>query len=141
MRQGLRTLSMRFRPRFLTLGPTLGPCCRRKMLTTAASLTGWDAALMTIQPKGSGEVIFSTGTSIASKYGCISGPEILPPAVKRLPCPSAGGQHCGSLLHKSPGQTAITCPGQGPSTRVSPLTDSAALADQSVVLRSNSGQE
>ncbi len=44
-RQGLRTLSMWFRPRFLTLGPTLGPCCRRKMLTTDASLTGWGAVL------------------------------------------------------------------------------------------------
>ncbi len=42
-RQGLRTLSMWFRPRFLTLGPTLGLCCRRKMLTTDASLTGWGA--------------------------------------------------------------------------------------------------
>ncbi len=39
--------------------------------------------------------------------GCISGPEILPPAVKRLPCPSAGGQHGGSLLHKSSGRTAV----------------------------------
>ncbi|KAI2666023.1 Transposon Ty3-I Gag-Pol polyprotein [Labeo rohita] len=44
-RQGLRTLSMWFRPRFLTLGPTLGPCCRRKMLTTDASLKGWGAVL------------------------------------------------------------------------------------------------
>ncbi len=44
-RQGLHTLSMWFRPQFLTLGPTLGPCCRRKMLTTDASLTGWGAVL------------------------------------------------------------------------------------------------
>ncbi len=44
-RQGLRTLSMWFRPRFLTLGPTLGPCCCRKMLMTDASLTGWGAVL------------------------------------------------------------------------------------------------
>ncbi len=44
-RQGLHILSMWFRPRFLTLGPTLGPCCRRKMLTTDASLTGWGAVL------------------------------------------------------------------------------------------------
>ncbi len=32
--------------------------------------------------------------------GSISGPEILPPAVERLPCPSAGGQHGGSLNHQ-----------------------------------------
>ncbi len=44
-RQGLHTLSMWFRPRFLTLDPTLGPCCHRKMLTTDASLTGWGAVL------------------------------------------------------------------------------------------------
>ncbi len=30
---------------FLTLGPTLGPYCRRKMLTTDASLTGWGVVL------------------------------------------------------------------------------------------------
>ncbi len=36
-RQGLHTLSMWFRPRFLTLGPTLGP--------TDAFLTGWGAVL------------------------------------------------------------------------------------------------
>ncbi len=44
--------------------------------------------------------------------GSISGPEILPPAVERLPCPSAGGQHGGSLLHKSPGRTAFVPPEQ-----------------------------
>ncbi len=44
--------------------------------------------------------------------GSISGPEILPPAVERLPCPSAGGQHSGSLLHKSPGRTAFAPPEQ-----------------------------
>ncbi len=44
-RQGLRTLSMWFRPRFWLWVPTLGPCCRRKMLTTDASLTGWGAVL------------------------------------------------------------------------------------------------
>ncbi len=44
--------------------------------------------------------------------GSISGPEILPPAVERLPCPSAGGQHGGSLLHKSPGRTAFAPPEQ-----------------------------
>ncbi|KAI2663287.1 Tyrosine recombinase slr0733 [Labeo rohita] len=44
--------------------------------------------------------------------GCISGPEILSPAVKRLPCPSAGGQHSGGLLHKSPGRTAFAPPEQ-----------------------------
>ncbi|KAL0202971.1 hypothetical protein M9458_000989 [Cirrhinus mrigala] len=44
-RQGLRTLSIRFRPWFLTLGPTLGPCCRRKMLMTDASLMGWGVVL------------------------------------------------------------------------------------------------
>ncbi len=44
--------------------------------------------------------------------GSISGPEILPPAVERLPFPSAGGQHGGSLLHKSPGRTAFTPPEQ-----------------------------
>ncbi len=44
--------------------------------------------------------------------GSISGPEILPTAVERLPCPSAGGQHSGSLLHKSPGRTAFTPPEQ-----------------------------
>lgn len=31
--------------------------------------------------------------------GCISDSEIIPPAVKGLPCPSAGGQYCSSLLH------------------------------------------
>ncbi len=44
--------------------------------------------------------------------GSISVPEILPPAVERLPCPSAGGQHGGSLLHKSPGRTAFAPPEQ-----------------------------
>ncbi len=44
--------------------------------------------------------------------GSISGPEILPPAVERLPFPSAGGQHGGSLLHKSPGRTAFAPPEQ-----------------------------
>ncbi len=39
--------------------------------------------------------------------GSISGPEILPPAVERLPCPSACGQNGGSLLHKSTGRTAF----------------------------------
>ncbi|XDV19288.1 hypothetical protein PO909_024787 [Leuciscus waleckii] len=40
--------------------------------------------------------------------GCISGPEIFSPPVERLTCPSAGGQHSGSLLHKSPGRSALT---------------------------------
>ncbi len=34
-----------FRPRFLTLGPTLVTYCRREMLTTDSSLTGWGAVL------------------------------------------------------------------------------------------------
>ncbi len=42
-RQGLRTLSIWFRPRFLTLGQTLGPCCHRKMLMRDASLIDWGA--------------------------------------------------------------------------------------------------
>ncbi|KAI2649994.1 ORF V: Enzymatic polyprotein [Labeo rohita] len=41
----IRVTRQGFRPRFLTLGPTLGPCCHRKMLTTDASLTGWGAVL------------------------------------------------------------------------------------------------
>ncbi|KAI2642464.1 Lamina-associated polypeptide 2, isoform alpha [Labeo rohita] len=44
--------------------------------------------------------------------GCISGPEILPPAVKKLPCPSAGGQYRCGLLHKLPGRTAVAPPEQ-----------------------------
>jgi hypothetical protein len=40
--------------------------------------------------------------------GCISGPEILSPSVERLSCPSAGGQYSSSLLHKSPGRSALT---------------------------------
>ncbi|KAI2644567.1 Transposon Ty3-G Gag-Pol polyprotein [Labeo rohita] len=44
-RRGLRTLSPWLRPRFLTLGPTLGAPCRRRLLTTDASLVGWEAVL------------------------------------------------------------------------------------------------
>ncbi|KAI2668821.1 Transposon Ty3-G Gag-Pol polyprotein [Labeo rohita] len=44
-RRGLRTLSPWLRPRFLTLGPTLGAPCRRRLLTTDASLVGWGAVL------------------------------------------------------------------------------------------------
>lgn len=59
---------------------------------------------MAVQPKGSGEAVISIGTSID---GCISGPEILPPAVKGLPYPGAGGQHC-SCLYKLLGRTVFT---------------------------------
>ncbi len=45
MYQGICTLSMWFRPRCLTLGPTLGMCCHRKMLTTHTSFTGWGVVL------------------------------------------------------------------------------------------------
>ncbi len=38
--------------------------------------------------------------------------EIHPPAVKGLPCPSTGGKHCCSHLHKSPGTTAFAPPEQ-----------------------------
>ncbi|KAI2651024.1 Pantothenate kinase [Labeo rohita] len=48
--------------------------------------------------------------------GCIWGTEILPPAVKRLPCPSACGQHRGGLLHRSPGRTAVAPPEQASAT-------------------------
>jgi len=41
----LCSLSLYFRPRFLTLGPTLGACCSHRMLTTDASLTCWGAVL------------------------------------------------------------------------------------------------
>ncbi|XP_073721072.1 uncharacterized protein [Misgurnus anguillicaudatus] len=44
-RRGLRALTMWIRPRFLALGPTLGATCRRRLLTTDASLTGWGAIL------------------------------------------------------------------------------------------------
>ncbi len=40
-------------------------------------------------------------------------------------------------LRISPDRSAPGSPGQGPSTGVSPLTDSAPLADQNMVLRSN----
>ena len=107
-RQGLRTLSMWFRPRFLTLGPTLGPCCHREMLMTDASLMGWGAVLDGRPAQGiwRGHLL-ELAHQLPRNEDCISGPEILPPAVERLPCPSAGRQHIGSLLHRSPGQTAV----------------------------------
>ncbi len=67
---------------------------------------------MAVQTKGSGEVIFSLGTSIASKWWLYFGPEILSSAVKGLPCLSAGEQDWGSQLHKSPRRTAFTPPEQ-----------------------------
>ncbi|KAI2654727.1 hypothetical protein H4Q32_011510 [Labeo rohita] len=108
--EGLRTLSIWFSPRFLTLGPTLGPCCRRKMLTTDASLTGWGE--WPSSPRDLERSSSQLAHQLPRNDGCISGPEILPPAVKRLPCPSAGGQHSGGLLHKSPGRTAVAPPEQ-----------------------------
>ena len=107
-RQGLLTVSMWFRSRFLTLGPTLDPCCHRKMLMTDASLMGWGAALVGCPAQGiwRGHLL-ELAHQLPRNEDCISGPEILPPAVERLPCPSAGGQHICSLLHKSPGQTAV----------------------------------
>ncbi|XP_048030341.1 uncharacterized protein LOC125257733 [Megalobrama amblycephala] len=44
-RQCLRALDMWKKPWFLSLGPVLGALCRRKTLTTDASLTGWGAVL------------------------------------------------------------------------------------------------
>ncbi len=41
----LRALVMWKKPWFLSQGPVLGASCRRKMLTTDASLTGWGAIL------------------------------------------------------------------------------------------------
>ncbi|XP_048024136.1 LOW QUALITY PROTEIN: uncharacterized protein LOC125253920 [Megalobrama amblycephala] len=44
-RRCLRALDMWKKPWFLSQGPVLGAPCRRKMLTTDASLTGWGAIL------------------------------------------------------------------------------------------------
>lgn len=65
---------------------------------------------MAVLPKGSGEVIFSIGTSIASEWWLFLDHEIHP-AVKGPPCPSAGAQHCGSHLHELR-QTAFVPPEQ-----------------------------
>ncbi len=45
MRRCLRALIMWKKPWLLSQGPMLGASCRRKMLTTDASLTGWGAIL------------------------------------------------------------------------------------------------
>ncbi len=45
MRWNLRALVMWKKPWFLSQGPVLRASCRRKMLTTDASLTGWGAIL------------------------------------------------------------------------------------------------
>ncbi len=112
-RQGLRTLSMWFRPRFLTLGHTLGPCCCRKMLTTDASLTGWGAVLDGRPAQGiwrghllEWHINYLEMMALfrALKYFLqqLRGYHILVRVDK----------HSGSLLHKSPGRTAFTPPEQ-----------------------------
>ncbi len=83
------------------------------MLTTDASLTGWGAGLgWPSSPRDLERPSSRMAHQLPRNDGSISGPEILSPAVERLPCPSAGGQHGGSLLHKSPGRTAFAPPEQ-----------------------------
>ncbi len=112
-RQGLRTLSMWFRPRFLTLGPTLGPCCRRKMLTTDASLTGWGAVLDGRPAQG-----IWRGHLLEWHINCLEMMALFR-ALKYF-LQQLRGYHvlvrvdntAGSLLHKSPGRTAFAPPEQ-----------------------------
>ncbi|CAM4724403.1 unnamed protein product [Leuciscus chuanchicus] len=51
-RRCLRALVMWKKPWFLSQGPVLGAPCRRKLLTTDASLTGWGAILRVAHLKG-----------------------------------------------------------------------------------------
>ncbi len=108
---GPRTLSMWFKPRFFTLGPTLGTCCHRKMLTTDASLTGWGAVLDDHPAQG-----IWRGHFLDWHINCLGMMAVFS-ALKYilqqgLPCPCARGQDCGSHLHRSPGQTASMPPEQ-----------------------------
>ncbi len=61
--------------------------------------------LMTVQPKGSGEVIFSIGTSIASELWLYFRPWNTSSS-RGYHVLVRGGQGCGSHLHRLTGQTA-----------------------------------
>jgi len=107
---------------------------------------------MVVQFKGNGRVISSSGTStafelmavfLALKYFLL----FYFLSVKRLSCPSAGGQHSGSLLYKSPGRSALMQFEQNSSRFFSgprrsscqsgqyTLTDCTSKAKQSMVFR------
>ncbi len=112
-RQGLRTLSMWFRPRFSDFGShsrsvlSSQDANDRRFPHGLGCGLGWPSSPRDLERPSS-----RMAHQLPRNDGSISGPEILPPAVERLPCPSAGGQHGGSLLHKSPGRTAFAPPEQ-----------------------------
>ena len=62
---------------------------------------------MAVQLKGAGRPSSRMAHQLPRNDGSIFGPTSFPLAVERLQCSSAGGQHIGRLLHKSPGRTAL----------------------------------
>ncbi|KAI2653825.1 putative V-type proton ATPase subunit H 2 [Labeo rohita] len=85
------------------------------------------------------------GKILRSRGGplCFTGDSAMSPLLLSDSSSSPGSGHDGpyvtqtASVHISPDCSAPGSPSQGPSTGVSPLIDSAPLADQSMVLRSN----
>ncbi len=128
-RRCLRALDMWRQPWFLSQGPVLGAPCRRVMLATDASLTGWGAIM-------SGHPVHCLWSSClahqpAGDAGHVSGSETLSLRPKRSPYVGAHRQHSGGLLYQPPRRSAVAPPVQAgaPDTCVvlgqTPLTESS----------------
>ncbi len=107
MRQCLRALVMWKKPWFLSHGPMLGASCRRKTLTTDASLTGWGAILEGRSSQGLWKDHHLMAHQPSGDVGCVSCSQEFPSRSQGPPCACPLRQHIGGLLHKSPGGFAV----------------------------------
>ncbi len=110
MRRCLRALVMRKKPWFLSQGPMLEASCRRKMLTTDASLRGWGAILEGCSSQGLWKdhhlswhinrlEMLAVFLALKNFLADLRGHHVL----------SSLRQHIGGLLHKSPGRSHPLC--------------------------------
>ncbi len=108
-RRCLRALVMWKKPWFLSQSPMLGASCRRKTLTTDASLTGWGTILEGRSSQGlwkDHHLLWHINR--LADVGCVSCSQEFPSRSQGPPCACPLRQHIGGLLHKSPGGFAVT---------------------------------
>ena len=103
-RRCLRALDMWRKPWFLSQGPVLGAPCRRVMLATDASLTGWGAVMSGHPARG-----LWSGHHLTWHINCLEMLAVLrAPGPERSSCVGAHRQHSGGLLHQPPRRSALT---------------------------------
>ncbi len=97
------------KPWFLSQGPMLGASCRRKMLTTDASLMGWGAISEGRSSQGLWkDHHLSWHINCLDMLAVFLALKNFPNRSQGPPCACPLRQHIGGLLHKSPGRFAVT---------------------------------